>query len=200
MLEELEVGVLERLQVGPLRLLADRSMVSRCAKMCKSSPHVLHSLVKVEGELGFAKDILLLLESLCQTLYHLLLCLDFFDRIRLLLSLDLYLALKVLIELQSLLLQLLDSLVLLGSRIAVLLSYHGLLELELLHECFVEGFLLASALQIDALLLVFLHLYTANVRHKTLHEPLNLPIEVNIFMQVLRLRLAIAKVLCGASQ
>ena len=175
-------------------------MVPRCAKMRQSSPHVLHGLVKVEGELGFAKDILLLLEGLRQTLDHLLLRFDFFDRICLLLGLDLDLALEVLIELQSLLPQLLDSFVLLGSRIAVLLPYHSFLELELLHEYFVEGFLLAYALQIDALLLVLLHLDTANVRHKTFHEPLNLPIEVYVFMQVLRLRLAIAKVLCGASQ
>ena len=137
--------------------------------MRQSSPHVLHGLVKVEGELGFAKDILLLLEGLRQTLDHLLLCLDFFYRIRLLLGLDLDLALEVLIELQSLLPQLLDSFVLLGCGITVLLPYHSFLELELLHEHFVEGFLLAYALQIDALLLVLLHLNTANVRHKTLH-------------------------------
>ena len=60
--------------------------------------------------------------------------------------------------------------------------------------------MLAPALLIDALLLILLHLDTANVSHETLHEPLDLAIEVYVFMQVLRLRLAITKVLRCARQ
>ena len=97
--------------------------------MRQSSSHVLHRFVEVEGELSFTENVLLLLEGLGQTLDHFLLRFDFFDRIRLLLRFDLDLALKVLIELQSLLPQLLDSFVLLSSLISVLLPNHRLFEL-----------------------------------------------------------------------
>ena len=97
MLEQLQVWILEGLKVRPLRLLADRSMVPRCPEVGQTGSYVLHSLIEVEGKLGLAKDILLLLEGLSQTLNHFLLRFDLFDSVGLLLGLKLDLALEILV-------------------------------------------------------------------------------------------------------
>ena len=150
--------------------------------MGQSSSHVLDSLVEVKGELGFTKDILLLLERLSQTNNNFLLRFNLFDSISLLLCLDLDLALEILIKLLALFSQPLNGLMLLSGLLPVLLTKHFLFILELLHKYLIKCVLLSPALQIDTLLLIFLHLDAAQVSHKTLHEPLNLPVEVYIFM------------------
>lgn len=79
--EKLQFGISESLKIRPLRLLANRNMVSCGSKMSESLPNIFDALVKAERDFGFAKDASLFFERRCQVRDDILLCINILDGI-----------------------------------------------------------------------------------------------------------------------
>ena len=98
------------------------------------------------------------------------------------------LPLEVLNESSLLLTQHLDLFELFIKVFTILLLELVFLLVKLLLHVLVCKFLFSAELGLNLFLLAFLHLDISYVCHKLLGQPLDLPVEVDIFHQVLRLR------------
>lgn len=161
---------------------------------------MLDTLVEVKGKLCITEDAFLLGEELSQTIDDFLLRLHFANCIRLCLFMKLKLPLEVLNETSLLLTQHLDLFKLFIEVFTILLLELVFLLVKLLLHVLVCKLLFCAELGLYLFLLAFLHLDISDIRHKLLGQPLDLPIEVDIFHQVLWLRHPRALALRSLSQ
>ena len=126
--------------------------------------------------------------------------LHFTDSIRLGLFVKLELPLEVLNESSLLLTQHFDLFKLFVKVLAILLLQLVFLLIKLMLHVLICQFLFSTELSLNLFLLAFLHLDVSDVGHKLLGQSLNLPVEVNVFHQVLRLRHSRALALCVLGQ
>ena len=102
LLEQLEFWVPQCFQIGPLRLLDDRLVLSCGSYLPEAGSHVLDAQIEVESELGVAQNASLLVKCLSQPPYDLLLHLDLKDSVVAVFFLNVHLLLKALVKLRLL--------------------------------------------------------------------------------------------------
>lgn len=160
--------------------------------------HILHSLVKVEGELCNAKNTLLLVKELAYAPQHRVLCLDRVDSI----SLDVLLQLKqpviFIVEHPLLCFQSLHHYVFtIRLLFSIFLLKLGLHAFQLTDHPLTPQICLVSLLNNIFLVLDLECLRATHICHEILYEALHLAIEVNVYLEILRLPLTITQLLRG---
>lgn len=158
--------------------------------------NVFDSLVEVESEFGDAEDTLLFLKELAEALKNFVLCFDLVDGVGLHVLLQLQHSVLFLVEHSLLRLRPLHHhVIVIVCKVAILLLQLFLHPFELTDDALGPLLCLISLCYQVLLILDFHGLRAPHVSDEALHEIIELPVEVNVDLDVLRLPLTVAKFL-----